>query len=135
LTSLRQVKDNKIATGSTMSKKIRTALGAMVLAGPAFGGTIDSVGTYHGTLNGVGPGFFSGIGVGLDGVTCNGQSVVILPYSNPNYKDYLATLLAAQAGGQTVRMYRMADTITSFYNGAYAYCTITAVSLGDFPLW
>ncbi len=119
-----------------MNNKIRGAiLSTVMLSASAFAGTIDSVGTYHGTLNGVATGFFSGIGVGLDGVTCNGQSVAILPFTDPHYKDYLATLLAAQASGQSVRMYRMADTITSFYGGTYAYCTVTSVSLGDFPLW
>jgi hypothetical protein len=85
---------------------------SVVCSFPAIAGTIDSVGTYRGTLNGVAYGFFSGTGVGLtDGATCNGQSVVILLNSNPQFKDMLAILLAAQASGGNVRMYRLADRV------------------------
>jgi hypothetical protein len=104
---------------------------------PIKAGTIDSVGTYHGTINGVAYNFFSGTGVGLTGgATCNGQSVVILLNSNPQFKDMLAILLAAQATGGNVRIYRLLDNIQTYYNNpAYSYCVITAISLGDFPLW
>jgi len=104
---------------------------------PANGGTIDSVGTYRGTINGVAYNFFSGTGVGLTGgATCNGQPVVILLNSNPQFKDMLAILLAAQASGSNVRMYRLLDNIQTYYNNpAYSYCVISAISLGDFPLW
>ena len=106
------------------------------LSAHVWASSIDANGTYHGPISSVGPGFFSGVGVGLTGgATCNGQSVVILLYSNPNYKDLLATLLTAQATGQDVALYRMLDTITSYYNGTYSYCTITAASVGLFPLW
>lgn len=100
-------------------------------------GTIDSVGTYRGTIDGVGIGFFAGVGVGLTGgATCNGKSVVILLFSNPQYKDLLAVLLSAEASGKNVRMYRLLDNIETYYNtSTYAYCVITAASLGDFPLW
>lgn len=119
-----------------MRRNFYALLISCLLGTPAFAGTIDSAGTYHGTIQGVGVGFFGGIGVGLtDGATCNGSGVVILLYSNPQYKDMLAVLLAGQASGGNVRMYQMANVITSYYSGTYAYCTITSVSLGDFPLW
>ena len=108
---------------------------AFLAATAARAGTIDSVGTYHGMVNGVAVDFFAGIGVGLSGVTCNGQSVVILPYSNAKWKEIYALLLAAETAGKSVRFYRTLDTISTFGGGAYAYCTISAAALGDFPLW
>jgi hypothetical protein len=60
----------------------------------ASAGTIDSVGTYRGTISSVAYNFISGTGVGLtDGATCNGKSVVILLNSNPQFKDMLAILM------------------------------------------
>lgn len=112
-----------------------TFLLACFFAMSASAGTIDSVGTYHGTINGVGVGFFAGTGVGLtDGATCNGQNVVILLYTNPQYKDLLAVMLAAEASGKNVRMYRLLDNIQTF-SGTYSYCVITTASLGDFAPW
>lgn len=102
---------------------------------PTYAGTMDSVGTYHGTINGVGIDYWTGVGVGLTGgVTCNGQSTVILLYTDPHYKDKLSVLMTAQTTGMNIRMYRLLDNIQTYYTN-YAYCIITAVSLGDFPAW
>jgi hypothetical protein len=109
---------------------------ALLLASTAgHAGTIDSAGNYRGTVRSVAPGFFAGVGVELDGVTCNGWSVVILPHSDTRYKDILAVLLSAQATGQNVRMPGMLGVLTTFGSGSYSFCTITAASVGDFPLW
>lgn len=106
----------------------------LTFACPAVAATIDGVGTYRGTISSVAVNFYAGVGVSLtDGVQCNGMSVVVLPYSDAHFKEMHATLLAAQASGQNVRMYRMADLLTTL--GGFSYCTITTVSLGDFPYW
>lgn len=118
-----------------MKKTICALIMSAAFGTTASASTIDSVGNYHGTIGSVAVGFFSGIGVSLtDGVTCNGNAVVYLPFDNTRYKDILATLLSAQASGQNVRLYRTLDTISTF-PGGYAYCTITAAAIGDFPLW
>ena len=120
----------------TLTRWMMALAVASAISAPVGASTIDSYGTYHGPIGSVASNFFSGVGVGLTGgVTCNGQSVVILPYSLSNYKDILATLLTAQASGQDMSLYRMMDVITSFYGGTYAYCTISAASVGIFPLW
>lgn len=101
---------------------------------PTYAGTIDSASTYRGTINGVAVNYWSGVGVGLtDGATCNGQSTVILLYTDPHYKDTLSVLMTAETTGKNVRMYRLLDQIQTYYTN-YAYC-VTAVSLGDFPVW
>ena len=112
-----------------MNKRLSALIACTVLSSVSVAGTIDSVGTYRGAILSVAPGFFAGIGVALEGVTCNGQPVAFLPYSDPHYKDMLAVLLSAQATGQNARMYRMLDTIS------YGYCTISSASVGDFPFW
>jgi len=117
-------------------KKIICALAmSAALSTTASASWIDSNGNYVGTISSVGVNFFDGIGVGLtDGVTCNGsRPVVYLPYSNPRYKEILAVLVAAQASGQEVRMFRIRDTLSPL--GNYSYCTITSASIGGFPLW
>jgi hypothetical protein len=92
-------------------------------------------GNYIGTVQGIGIGFFSNVGVGLTGgATCNGQSVVVLLTSNPQYTAMLAALLSAQASGQDVKLFAITGT-TQTFAGGNTYCVITAVSFGDFPLW
>ncbi|WP_116812221.1 hypothetical protein [Steroidobacter cummioxidans] len=118
-------------------KKIFLALAASTALSTTANGAswIDPNGNYVGPISSVAVNFFEGIGVGLtNGVTCNGSPVVYLPYSNAHYKEILATLVAAQASGQEVRMFRIMDTISSFAGG-HSYCTMTSASIGPFPLW
>ncbi|GFE80187.1 hypothetical protein GCM10011487_21870 [Steroidobacter agaridevorans] len=118
-----------------MKKTICALVMSAALSSTASASWIDPNGNYVGPISSVAVNFFEGIGVGLtDGVTCNGSPVVYLPYSTPHYKDILATLVAAQASGQEVRMFRIKDTISTF-PGGYAYCTMTSASIGGFPLW
>ena len=122
-----------------MSKHSRLAAGLALLLGtigvPAVAGTFDGNGDYHGTIQGVAVGFFSNVGVGLtDGATCSGQGVAVLLTSNPQYKDILAVLLAAQSTGSNLRLWYLTGA-TQTFPGGYTYCVINFASLGDFPLW
>jgi hypothetical protein len=118
-------------------RTIVLALAASLLGvvGSAEAGTFNSTGTYSGTISGVAVNFWSGVGVGLTGgATCNGHTEVILLYTDPHCKDMLAVLMTAETTGKNVRMYALTGTIQTYYTN-YAYCVITAVSLGDFSAW
>jgi hypothetical protein len=96
-------------------------------------GTFDANGSYHGGIQSVAIGFFGNVGVGLNGATCNGLPAALLMTSNPQYKDMLATLLAAQSTGSNVRMYELTSATQTY--GSLTFCVIQFVSLGDFPYW
>lgn len=111
-------------------------LAALVLAFYSFtsqAGDIATAATYFGSTQGIGVGFFGHVGVGLPvGQTCHGSNIVILLNTNPQYKEILSVLLAAEAGKQSVKFYQLGAQTTTFGS---SYCVITAASLGDFPIW
>ncbi|TPW09189.1 MAG: hypothetical protein FD130_2621, partial [Halothiobacillaceae bacterium] len=80
-------------------------------------GVIDQNGTYRGQIKGVGIGFWGHVGVGLDGVTCRGFTEVVLKKDNPQYKDMLAVLLAAESTGKQVNMYIVQQVHEAFSPG------------------
>jgi hypothetical protein len=110
----------------------------LVLLGQGFmchGADIVTAANYHGLIQGIGPGFFGHVGIGLPaGETCHGQPLVILLKTNPSYKETYAAMLTAEAAKQPVRMFNLGAQTTTFAP-TYTYCTITEAGLGDFPNW
>ena len=76
----------------------------------SYAGSINSNGTYEGKVRGVAIGFWGHVGVGLDGVQCEGKNEVLLLSSNEKYKDILSVLLAAEASGKSVMFYKVNAT-------------------------
>lgn len=115
-------------------KKYLSALALILNSLVSQAGDIATASTYFGPTQGIAIGFFGHVGVGLPvGQTCHGLNVVLLLTTNAQYKDMLSTLLAAEAAKQSVDLYQLGAQTATF--GSTAWCVITGVSLGDFPIW
>jgi hypothetical protein len=107
---------------------------AMLFSLNSSAGNITGAGTYKGKIKGVGVGFWGHIGVGLDGIKCNGRDEVLLLSTNANHKEIYSLLLAAEASGKLVIFYKVAGVIEQV-DPNYSYCVIRSAALGDFPQW
>lgn len=92
-------------------------------------------GTYTGEINGVAVGHWGHVGVGLpSGQKCNNRSEVLLLKSNEYFKEILSVLLAAEASGKQVTLYRVTSQVQEIA-ATYSYCIIGSAALGDYPTW
>jgi len=113
---------------------ISVLFSCLLFSSQACAGTINSLGTYNGIAKGVAVGFWGQVGVGLDGVSCNGRNEVLLLLSNSKYKEILSVLLAAEASGKTVVFYSLTGSLHEVAPG-HTYCAIRYASFGDFSAW
>jgi hypothetical protein len=92
---------------------------------------IVGVKSYFGVVEAVASGFYGHTGVQLaPGVTCRGQSQVLLLSNHPKYNEIFAMLMTAQATRVSVKFYELYKQ-----QDAYGFCTIGEAALGNFIAW